>query len=271
MAVYLSSNRYTGSFTKKIRVETNDRNHPNETLVCHGRILQSVEIKPSRVNFGSVARTSATQYKTVTLLRADGGPISPEVKRSKLAGLNAQICEIEPGDHYELEISVGPPWPQGAFKDVLYLSTGVDVSPEATILITGTVAQRLTAVPSRFVFPKELKEESERSVHLQWADDAEPAKILEATSTIPEANVRVEDRDGKQILVVTLPTGSGRIAGSHAVTIKTDDQEVPTFSVPITFRQQRATPRGAAGRPPVRTKADVVSKRTAPVSAKKKE
>lgn len=218
---------------------TNDPNHPNETLTCTGRILQPLHMTPARVNFGNIARNSATQYKTITLTRGDGGPITPTVGRpAKTAGLDAQICEVEPGDHYELELSVGPPWPQGGFKDILTINTGLDIAPEITLLVTGTVAQRLTARPTRLDLPVERAEAMESRVDLNWSDGS-PGRILEATCSIPESTVRVEEEDGKQVLVLTVPAGSEGIAGRHQITIKTDDSEVPTYSIPVQFRQQR--------------------------------
>ena len=138
------------------------------------------------------------------------------------------------------------------------------------LLITGTVAQRLTAVPNRLVFPGQRDEESEGSVRLQWSDDGKPAQILEVKSSIPEANARVEERDGKQMLVVTLPPGSENIRGSQTVTIKTDDQEVPSFSVPIMFRPQRAMQHRKAGKTPTGKNLEVL-RRPVPVEAPKKE
>ena len=100
-----------------------------------------LEMKPTRVRFGKIPPDSPTLYRTVTLKRGDGGPIAPEVEPARQPGLYAQICEIEPGEHYELEISIAPPFSGGRLKDVLYLKTGVEETPEMRLLVTGTVVQ----------------------------------------------------------------------------------------------------------------------------------
>lgn len=197
-----------------------------------------LELKPNRVDFGQVPRSSPTQNKAVTMLRGDGGPIAPEVLPGRQPGIHAQVCEIEPGEHYELEVSLGPPWPEGKLAEVLRLKTGVAEAPSMTVLVTGSITPRLTAVPNRVTFPADRAEESEQTVRLQW-DGGKPAKILEVTTTLPEASVRVDEgKKGQQTLVVTLPAGSEPVTGRHTVTIKTDDPDVSTFSVPINFQRQ---------------------------------
>jgi hypothetical protein len=67
---------------------------------------------------------------------------------------------------------------------------------------------------------------------------------------VPDSSVRVDEVDGQQTLVLTVPAGSGRIPGRHNVTLRTDDPEVPSYSIPITFRRQtNVRTRGATAAP----------------------
>ena len=216
---------------------TNDPDHPNETLQCEGRILMPMQMTPGRVNFGNISRSEPTKNQVVTLTRGDGGPISPKVSRTKQPGLHAQVCEIEPGEHYELEISVGPPWPDGMFRDGLTLKTGVEAAPEMMLSVSGRVIPRLTAIPKRITFPEKRTEESEQVVDFQWSD-GKPAKILEVTTTVPEGSVRIEGSKAAQRLVMTMPPGSKRQRGAHSVTLTTDDPDLPTFSIPVGFQKE---------------------------------
>jgi len=250
-----------GSFSKRIQVTSNDPDHPNETLQCEGRILMPLQMSPNRVNFGSISRSSATKYQVVTLTRGDGGPIAPKVSPPKQPGLHAQVCEIEPGEHYELEVSIGPPWPRDSFRDVLKLKTGVEEAPEVAISMMGNVIPRLTAVPKRIVFPMKRTEELEKVVNLRWGD-GKPANILEATTTVPGASVRIEGSERSQRLVMTVPAGSKRYPGAQTVTITTDDPDLPTFSIPVGF-QREAGARAARQRgQPASARAPTTRKKT---------
>lgn len=214
------------------------------------------EAKPTGVYFGQLRRNSPTKHQTITLLRGDGGPISPEVSLGRIPSIDAQICEIEPGEHYELEVWMTPPWPEGRFSDRLEISTGVDEAPTASITVAGKVLPRLTAIPQRLNYFGERTSSTVRSLTFRW--DGPPGKILSAKCTIPEATAIIRTHKGAQMVDVRLPPGSEPIPGRHSVLIKTDDAEVPTVSVPIAFRltsnvlslQPSATRTATAAQPP---------------------
>ena len=229
-----------------------------------------LQMSPNRINFGSLSRNSATKYQVITLTRGDGGPIAPKVSSPLQPGINAQVCEIEPGEHYELEVSVGPPWPKDNFRGMLGLKTGVEEAPEISISVIGSVIPRLTAAPKRIVFPMKRTKELEEVVNLRWGD-GEPANILEATTTVPGASVRIEGSRQAQRLVMTVPAGSERYPGAQSVTIKTDDPDLPTFSIPVGFQrdigaragQRRGQP--ASARAPATRKKSGGQKRNTPI------
>jgi len=189
-------------------------------------------MSPNRVNFDRIIRHEPTRTQTVTLRRGDAGPITPEVMPARLPGLEAQVCEIEAGEHYELEISVGYPLPPGKFSDVFRVTTGVEEVPEVLLFVSGTVAPRLSVAPEQLNFPAERTTSLDRALHLHWDDGTAP-KILHMETTLPDAGVRLENRHGADVIVVTLPAGTEPIPGHHQLTFATDDPEVPSYSVPI--------------------------------------
>lgn len=234
----MPSSRYTGSFTKTIVVTSNDPEHANERLTCKGEVLQPIEANPRNVSFGRLKRGGPPEYRYITLGRGDGGPISPEVTLGALPGIDAQVCEVVPGEEYELAVWVGSPWPSGRIRDLLRLSTGVDEAPEITLHVSGETVPRLSAVPGTLAFPLERKEEIVRTTRLNW-DDGKPSNVLEVVSSLPEAQVRLE-QDGKtQKIVVTMPPGSDPVKGRANITVKTDDPASPEISIPMVFRSAR--------------------------------
>ena len=142
LGVYVNTSRYRTKFSKRIRVTTNDPDHAMETLLCKGEFLRAIQVDPPGLNFGQIKPTSPTVNRSLTLMRGDAGPISPELLPFSNPGLEAQICEIEPGERYELEVSFGPPYPAGKIQEVLHLMTGVDEAPQMDIHVRGYVKDR---------------------------------------------------------------------------------------------------------------------------------
>lgn len=202
-----------------------------------------MEMTPRNVDFGAIPRAAATQYQTVTLLRSEGGPIAPTLVPSKRSVVDSQICEIEPGERYELVLSLSPPWPTRQFRERLEIETGLEGAPKQAIRVVGSIKPRLAAIPNRFLFSENQEQETELDVRLEW-DDNKPVNILDVTCSYPGATVALDDSGDTQKIRLTMPAGSKRIPGTHRVTIKTGDPEASTLEVPVSFRQKR--PRGAA-------------------------
>jgi hypothetical protein len=226
-----------GDYEKAISVTTNDPEHGKVSLHCKGRVHVPLTAEPSRVSFGRVKRDEKTHYQTVTLVRGDAGPIQPEVVPFKYSGLEAKICEIEPGELYELEVSVGPPYPNDRFRHMLQLRTGVEEAPEMTLMLYGTMLERLAATPSRLLFPSEFPETVTKSVRLKWSSGPE-GRILGATCNIPQADVQLEkDRSGNAVVKVTIPEGTKPITGTRELVVQTDDPELIRLKIPIRFQK----------------------------------
>jgi hypothetical protein len=226
-----------GDYDKRITVTTNDPEHESVSLHCKGHVYVPFTTEPSRVSFGRIKRDQKTHYQTVTLVRGDAGPIKPEIVPFKYLGLEAQMCEIEPGELYELEISVGPPYPNGRFRHILNLRTGVEEAPEATLMVYGTMLERLAATPSRLLFPSEFPEAVTKSLKLRWTSGPE-GRILSATCNISQADVSLEkDRRGDTVVNVTIPEGTKPITGTRELVIQTDDPELIRLKIPIRFQK----------------------------------
>lgn len=150
----MGSTKYNGAFTKRINVTTNDPDNQKVTLTCEGRVLLPLDLSPGRVNFGKLSFESPPQQQTVSIYAGDAGEIAPELLPARReAKVNAELCEIEPGQHYELQISAGPPWTGGRLREVVQLKTGVAEAPQMSIFVSGIVdsvippERRITAQP----------------------------------------------------------------------------------------------------------------------------
>jgi hypothetical protein len=202
-----------------------------------------MDVEPRRrLNLGKISRNATDEiHKTVVLKRGDGGPIKPTVspaRRGRPMHVKTEIREIEPGAHYEMDVTMAPPWPSGRFTDTLSLSTGVAEAPTMTYFITATVPPRLTTRPGYIMMPLNRTEEVTRQARIHWEDN-KPAKVTELSSTIPGAKVEIEDDIHGQLVKLTVPPGNDRPKGRQFVTIKIDEGKASEVQVPVVFRNQR--------------------------------
>jgi hypothetical protein len=203
-----------------------------ETLICRGRVMEPVRLEPDRLHFGQVSRRSAPQSKTVVLTRGDGGPLEPKLLPVEAEGVRAELREIEPGERYEIEVVITPPFNGVDVSRSVKLETGVPQAPSTVVPIYANLRPRVVAEPKRFSVPQTRESPWQQSVHLVWDDDA-PHKIVEATVNDPKMTVRVIEVDGKQQVVLEVPPDYALAQTARSVTVKTDDTEAPVLRVPI--------------------------------------
>lgn len=98
-----------------------------------------MHIDPVDASFGRIKASDATHNRTLTITPGDAGPIAPILLPFDAPGIYAQLCEIEPGERYDLEVSVSPPWKPGRLRHALRLETGVDEMPVMDVWVKGHV------------------------------------------------------------------------------------------------------------------------------------
>ncbi|MFQ5806785.1 MAG: hypothetical protein ACE5I3_10080 [Phycisphaerae bacterium] len=244
----------SGPFTKRITVLTNDAKQQRATLECAGAVQVAFKMEPrtmlNTVSFSEIPRDAETRRKTVTITRGDGGPLAPELLPVDHANVQASLREIEPGERYQLDVDIRPPWPKNnTVRTNLTLKTGVSEAPQETIRVYARMARRLRAKPPRFSIPQNIRSTRDLKVDLVWSG-GKPGRILEATSSDPQTTVRIEDKDGQQVLVLQVPpeyTPPARRTGF--VTVKTDDPEAPQLRIPIYVRSSRVGSRSQVASP----------------------
>jgi hypothetical protein len=242
----------TGSFTHTITAVTNDAEHPQERLVCSGKVLVPLNVRPTTASFGRVPRDAGPQRRTLTLTRGDGGPIAPELAPVTHANVQAALREVTPGERYELDIDVSPPWPGGSLRTYLHLKTGIAQMPEQKITVFAQVTPRLAASPPRLTVPATVASELTLTSRLQWSG-GEPGQIRSVASSDPNIDVRWEiGGKDQQRVVLRVPSGYRLPTNGRAmITVQTDDEEAPTLRIPVHAARGRPTAR-VSPRPPVR-------------------
>ncbi len=231
--ISLNTGSRNGKVTRKIRIETNDRKHQNETITCEANVLAAVKTEPRTAHFTKIDRNAGPQKRTITLTRADGGPLAPKIKTVRGDNVTAELREIEAGERYELDITISPPWPNGTTRGNVILETGVEQAPTEGIVVYANVAPRLQAQPQRFTIPADLESNREFRARLVWSGD-KPGNISEVVATDPELKARLEDENGKQTIVLEVPAGYSPVRrAGNAVVVKTDDPTARNFRIPM--------------------------------------
>lgn len=221
-------------------------------------MLVPFNTEPQLINFGAIARDAPPQTKSVTITRGDGDPLKLELVPVKDKTLSATLREIEPGEKYELDVSVQPPWPNDRIRGSVDVKTGLPQAPRQTIRVYGQVDPRLQAKPSRFTLPQDNTSDTDIKVDLLWSGAEAPGKILSAAPTDNALHARVEENEGKQSIVLTVPADYERKRGvALVVKVTTDDPVAPELRVPIIGLAKRPAaspdPAPAPRRPPPTT------------------
>lgn len=219
-------------------------------LTCSARVNRPLKNPTPTLNFGQIRRNTPAVTKKLLLTRGDGGPIAPELMQIPHPGIKAQIRAIQEGSRYELTATFSPPWPNGRVNTSFKIKTGVKEAPTERIRIVANVEARVTTSPRRFVIPLG-GDRVERTARVHWSSGSD-GRVVEAKATDPRLAVRIEESDGFQKVVVSVPKGYRSPARPVAVTLHTDDGEIPIYSVPVQFKQprRRSRPASASRRSP---------------------
>ncbi|MCH7812711.1 MAG: hypothetical protein IID40_01695 [Planctomycetes bacterium] len=228
----LSSRTLSGRFVRKIQALTNDPKHPTESLVCQGRVLVPVKFSKKFVRFPPARMSDPAQSQTITIERGDGGPLDLKIISPNIAGADASLRVLEPGERYELTLTMSPPRPANKKRILWKLETGVPEAPKVSLSAYLTVTPRVKAVPPKFTLPNSVASDTQRRVRLVW--DGQPAgKILGASLSDKKLSVTVEQVKGRDVIVLDIPAGYQRSRANLAVVVRTDDATMPRLRIPI--------------------------------------
>lgn len=144
-----------------------------------------------------------------------------------------------------------PPFKSDRLRADLKLETGIAEAPTASLMVFASVRPRVVPEPRHIRLPAKLEADWKQAVRLVWDDD-KPHKVLEATVDDPKLEVRVDEKGGRQQVVLLVPQQYKPQLRRSNVIIKTDDAEAPEVRVPIIV-SRAARHAGANRRRPARS------------------
>ncbi len=224
-----------GEYTKQIRAYTNDSENRIVQLTCTGRVLIPYTLDPPDANFGNIPRDAGPVTRTLKLTRADAPPLKPSLREPRGSNVTSVLRELVPGDVYEIDVTISPPWPSERLTGSVTVDTGFEKSPAQTVRVFAHLEPRLKAEPARFLVPHVVEEDLELKARLVWSGP--PARVTKVTSTEARLQPELREEDGAQFVVLRIPAGYERgPQTTTAVTAYTDDEVAKHLRIPISTK-----------------------------------
>ncbi len=249
----IDSNKLRGKYQKAITVTSDDPINGEVRLQLKGECKRYVDIMPAAANFGRVYGGEASK-RVLNVTNNTDKPLELELDVPADSPFQYKLVEVDPGQKYEIEVSVAGVKATGSIRSAAVLKTNVPSQKEIKVAATATVPKRLDVVPATLSLPQSAnagasaKKPTTRIVRFSNYGSS-PAKVLSATIDDPKVTVTVAERKpGKNYdLRVEFPAAYQPPATGRTLTIKTDDKEFPELKVPI--RGSRARQANAKKRP----------------------
>ncbi len=195
-----------------------------------------MKITPPLANFGTIGGVAADApvTRTVTLSRGDGPPIKPRFVQPPPDSVKGEIKEIEPGEKYELILTMTDPPPRARYYTNLSIASGLDDAPPNRVRVAATRAPRVRLQPARVILSADVSSPQVHRVLVHWLSGA-PAKLTDVRMVNGgDLTARVLEEDGKQYIVVEAPAGYTPAArGRPMVRVRTTDPVSPVLTVQI--------------------------------------
>jgi len=207
-----------------------------------------------RVDFGKLPRDAGPQTKSIVFERGDGGPLDLKVLGIEPPfgtkdgpapdSVEATVRMLERGERYAVDITVKPPWPNQWIHGRVRVSTGVKEQPEDEVDFSvqleprvnfglePTAVARLWTQPPQFAVPQVAYGALELLATLVWSEERPAGQILGVAVNDDALTAELVEHDGAQEVVLHVPDGY-RPAKDRWVELKTSDEAVPTFRIPV--------------------------------------
>jgi hypothetical protein len=249
------SSRRAGKQTKTITVTSNDPKEPTAKLSITGLVEHYIQIKPDRVNLGTVFR-GETVEQTIRIIPPQVRPnlkitnvetnqefVKVEMEKtgnwgerfaSTVKGLFVKREPTEEEEGIPVFVSLDPEAPVGRVRASLTIETDDERKPKLSVQIVGTVTGSIQVNPQTIAFsPSKDGDQSSKKVTLTSKDIG--FEILDIDNKSPHLQVeKIEKEKGKvyEIEVRLSPdTPKGQIREN--LVIHTNNKDQATINVPV--------------------------------------
>jgi len=237
----LQSQKLRGKFNKKITISSNDPVTPQLQLALTGELKHYIDVTPTGAYFGRVY-SEKSQERILKIKNNADQDLKLELKPvAEDAKFDFELTEKTPGKEFELKITSKPPYEAGSYARAnATLTSNIDAQKKITVNAVLAAAKRIDVLPETLTIPapspSAAKNKTGRSLLLRFTNYGEkPVKLLEATADEPEIKLVVDEKKAGSTYTVQiqLPAGYQPPAAGKTITLKTDDEEIPTIQVPL--------------------------------------
>jgi thiol-disulfide isomerase/thioredoxin len=233
----LNSTKIHGVYSKSIAITTNDPAKPKIDLKLTGTCKAFIEVTPQGAFFPKLFGDEPAQM-TLKIVNNTEEPLTLTMPPAKdKAMFSYELIETTPGKAYDLIVRGTPPFAEGTVRDNLEIGTNLIKQPKLAVAVTGRVPKRLDVNPPQLVLSKASRESTRPLIFRN--EGKRPVRLLSATASDPTLGSDipvVEKTAGVEYMVnLTIPANYTPPAGTK-VTLKTDDEQQPEITVPVTER-----------------------------------
>lgn len=183
---------HKGKARKKVTLFTNDPTHPRWEIMVRGNVKPVYEV-PLSVTMQDLEVDTATS-RTVELKNQYPEPVFLKLKEGEDYGVfDVELKEVEPGQRYELKVATKPPLKPGRNYKRIRLRTGLERSPEVSIVANAIVPERVSTNLKLLRVSTASKVPFTRTLRVQYRRD-QPLKVVEVKPSHPSIEARVKPR-----------------------------------------------------------------------------
>ena len=245
----LKTEKLTGRFRKTIAVTTNVPGYESIQFALSGTVKRYIDVEPDQVFFGRLTGNKPLT-KTVTFTNNTDKPLElnlAEVPDNDNFAYNLEATE--PGRSFTLTVTATPPFVPGRVQDIVKLSTNIEQQKDMSLRVLATVPNRLDVSPAKLMVPRARSGGSSKPLvrWIRFTNNGDgPVHLLEAFSDAPEhikvsIDPKVEGKDYS--IVVEVAAGYQPPEADNMITLRTDDTQQPTLTIPVSAAQSHVAKR----------------------------
>ena len=241
----IQSKKLRGKYEKSIKVYSNDPDTPELQLKLKGVCKRYVDVVPTNAYFGKIT-TDEPRENVLKVTNNTDEPFEVSLSKAEDGRFKFELVETQKGKEYELHVKIDPPFSPGSLRGPTNLITNAEAQKEIRIGATARVPERLEVQPPSIVISPARVKDRGYSRPIRFTNyGPNPVKILGATADDEKIGLAVKERtDGKAYTInVEMPAGWTPPAGGRTITLKTNDPDKPTITIPVTTVASRKSPK----------------------------
>ena len=246
----IQSKKLRGKYEKSIKIYSNDPDTPELQLKLKGVCKRYVDVVPTNAYFGKIT-TDDPRENVLKITNNTEEPFEVTLSKAEDGKFKFELVETEKGKEYELHVKIDPPYAPGSLRGTTNLITSVDAQKEIRIGATARIPERLEVTPPSIVISAARVKDRGFSRPIRFTNyGSNPVKVLAATADDENITLAVKERtEGKAYTInIETPAGWTPPAGGRTITLKTDDPDKPTITIPVTTVAARRAPKKAVAK-----------------------